>query len=100
MHVLAGEQMMVNLVVMGPGSTVPIHSHTNEQAGYIIKGSLIMTIKGETRTLVVGECYLAPGNIPHGATAGADGCEILDVFAPPRADYVAAGEQARQASGG
>ena len=98
MHLMAGEQLMVNLVVMQPGATVPIHSHTNEQAGYIVKGALIMTIDGETRTLGPGECYLAPGNVSHGATSGSDGCEIVDIFAPPRPDYVAAAQQAREES--
>ena len=95
MHLIGGDQMMMNLVVLAPGVIVPIHTHPNEQAGYVVKGVLNMTIAGETRPLSRGDCYLVPGGIEHGATAGDDGCEVLDIFSPPRADYVDLARKAR-----
>ena len=96
MRSLAGEQVMLNMVTIDPGGIVPAHSHPNEQAGYVVRGRLILTINDETRHLKPGDCYLAPANVVHSAVTDADGCDVLDVFAPPRADYVAAAAEARR----
>ena len=97
MRSLTGEKVMLNMVTIEPGAVVPIHSHENEQAGYVVRGELILTIAGETRTLVPGDCYVAPANVLHGATTGAEGCDVLDVFTPPRADYAEASARAQSA---
>lgn len=94
MRSLTGAQLMLNMVTIEPGAVVPIHNHENEQAGYVVRGELILTIAGETRSLRPGDCYVAPANVPHGATAGSDGCDVLDVFTPPRPDYVEAAAEA------
>lgn len=95
MRSLTGAQLMLNMVTIEPGAVVPIHSHENEQAGYVLRGELILTIADETRSLFPGDCYVAPANVPHGATAGSEGCEVLDVFTPPRPDYIEAANKAR-----
>ena len=99
MRSLAGDKLMLNLVTIEPGAVVPNHSHDNEQGGYVVRGELILTIAGETRSLQPGDCYIAPANVPHGATAGSDGCDVLDVFSPPRPDYVDAAAKARAGDG-
>jgi quercetin dioxygenase-like cupin family protein len=95
MRSLTGTQIMLNMVTIEPGAVVPIHSHPNEQAGYVLRGKLVLTIGGETRTLVPGDCYVAPADVPHGATTDGEGCEVLDVFSPPRPDYIEAAAKAR-----
>ena len=95
MRSLTGKQIMLNMVLIEPGAVVPVHSHENEQAGYIVRGNLILTIGDETRTLGPGDCYVAPANVPHGATTDERGCEVLDVFSPPRPDYVEAAARAQ-----
>lgn len=95
MQSLTGEKLMLNMVTIEPEAVVPEHSHTNEQAGYVVRGELILTIASETRTLTPGDCYVAPANVPHGATSGADGCDVLDVFCPPRMDYADAAANAK-----
>ena len=86
MQLMAGEQIALNLVTLDPNAVVPGHNHTNEQAGYVVSGLINMTIAGETRDLRTGESYVIPANVPHGATAGAEGCVVIDIFSPPRAD--------------
>ena len=95
MYLVSGDQLMMNLVVLAPNAIVPLHRHDNEQAGHVVAGIINMTIDGETRALTPGDCYLVPGGIEHGATAGPDGCQVLDVFAPPRPDYVEMAARAR-----
>lgn len=87
MYPVAGEKMMINFVRIEPGAEVPLHSHAHEQGGTVIEGIINMTIDGETRALRAGDVYIAPPHVEHGATAGPDGCLVVDVFAPPREDY-------------
>ncbi len=94
MRLLVGEAMMLSHVTLAPGAVVPRHQHPNEQLGYVMEGVMTLEIGGEARDLGPGACYLIPGNVPHGATSP-DGCLLLDVFSPPRADYA---ERARAAT--
>jgi unsaturated pyranuronate lyase len=98
MRTISGNQVMMNLVTIEPGGIVPEHSHSNEQAGYVLRGTLILTIEGETRHLKAGDCYLAPANVVHSGATTEEGCDVLDIFAPPRADYVEAAAAARRSS--
>lgn len=84
----AGDNLMINFVRIEPGAVVPLHQHPHEQAGTVIEGIIIMTIEDETRELRVGDAYVAPPNSIHGASAGPDGCLVVDVFSPPREDYL------------
>ena len=89
MQPLTGERLMVNRVVIAPGAIVPEHHHPHEQAGYVLEGVLRLTVAGETWDLQPGDAYVLPGDTPHGAISGPDGCVVLDIFAPPREDYLA-----------
>ena len=80
-----------------------IHSHVQEQWGYLISGSAIRIQDGED--LIVkrgkndkqnysnspGDFWCSPGHVEHGIIGGPDGALILDVFAPPRPEYLKAG---------
>jgi quercetin dioxygenase-like cupin family protein len=89
MQALSGAKVMVNRVVLVPDAVVPEHSHPHEQAGYILEGVLRLKVGDETWDLRPGDAYVLPGDVPHSATVGPDGCVVLDVFAPPREDYLA-----------
>ena len=32
-----------------------------------------------------GDCVVIPPHVRHGGASGPEGCEVLDVFSPPRA---------------
>jgi len=84
---LAGTNLMINFVRIEPGAEVPLHHHSHEQGGTVIEGTILMTIDGETRELRAGDVYIAPSQSIHGATAGPNGCLVVDIFSPPREDY-------------
>jgi quercetin dioxygenase-like cupin family protein len=90
MNVMVGGAMMANWVRIEPGAAVPTHAHEHEQIGLVLEGEILMTIGDETRALVPGHAYTIPGNLPHSAVAGPQGCMVLDIFNPPREDYRAA----------
>ncbi len=79
---------MVSLVDMEPGSQVPVHTHPHEQMGMVLEGSLTMVIGDESRQLRAGDVYLAPGNVEHSVTTGGTLTRVLDIFSPPREDYM------------
>lgn len=91
MSFMAGARMMANWVRIEPGAEVPTHQHPHEQVGLVLEGTIILTIDGETREIGPETCYVVPGGTPHGAYGGPQGCVVLDVFSPPREDYLAAG---------
>ena len=87
---LHAERVTIGFVDIDPGVLVPEHRHENEQVGFVLRGSVTMTVAGQARELRVGETYSIAGGVPHSAKAGAEGVSVVDVFAPVREDWKAA----------
>ena len=85
---MVGAALLVQEVALQPGAVAPVHVHDEEQIGYVVSGSCEFTDGTRTWTLTPGDCYHAPPGAPHGATAFADGCVIVDTFSPPRAQVL------------
>jgi len=81
-----GEQIMLIQNNFTPRSVVPEHAHSNEQLSYVVQGSLVVEMLGETYTLNTGDSLLIPSQTPHNATAP-DGAVVIDIFSPPREDF-------------
>lgn len=81
-----GDQANVNHLELEPGGEVPIHSHSNEQHGFVHRGTLTLTFEDrEDVEVQAGEGYALAGNEPHGAANFGDEPVIaVDVFSPPR----------------
>ena len=82
-----GENMLISLLTVEPGGTVPMHNHPHEQIGIILQGEFNFTLGGETRSLQVGDMYIAPGMVEHGGTGGSEGCVTAEIFSPVREDF-------------
>jgi len=78
------DRMLISLVDLDPNAVAPVHTHMEEQVGFIAKGTVEMEIDGAKRVMKEGELYHVPADVPHGARAGPKGCTILDVFSPVR----------------
>ncbi len=88
----AGEKMMFSFVSIEAGTTLPRHSHPHEQMGYVLEGTL--RLKGESgeAELKAGDMYFMAGGETHEAIGGQEGALVLDVFSPPREEYLAMAE--------
>jgi quercetin dioxygenase-like cupin family protein len=86
-HFIVGDDIMVARVLMKKGAIVPLHSHHNEQFTYILEGALKFWIDGKEIVVHAGEVLTIPRNMPHKAEALEDTVD-LDVFNPPRADWI------------
>ena len=80
---LLGAGMNINVVVLD--DVAAVHSHDEEQMGYIVSGRCEFTDGTDTWTLEPGDCYHAPPGAPHGARPIGGRCVIIDTFAPARA---------------
>jgi quercetin dioxygenase-like cupin family protein len=83
---VSGDQLTVARFTLTAGTVLPEHAHTNEQFSVLLSGRLEFTVAGEKMVVEAGGLLRLPANVPHGATALQD-CVVLDVFAPPRADW-------------
>ncbi len=79
-----GAQLSAARYVLKPGVVVPEHSHANEEFGQVIRGSLELRCAGVTEELAAGDAFIVRGDVPHSCTAGPEGCELLETYAPPR----------------
>jgi quercetin dioxygenase-like cupin family protein len=80
-----GQHLNIRHWNMANGSEVKLHTHPEEQFGYVIKGGFMMVIGNETKKLASGDGYLIPSNVPHSFVAIGE-TEALDVFSPVRKD--------------
>lgn len=86
-QLVVGQRIMLARVLLKKGSHVPMHQHVNEQMTYILEGALKFKIDGEEIVVNAGEVLCIPSNMPHEAWALEDTVD-LDVFDPPRADWL------------
>ncbi len=82
-----GREMTMAIVELDPGAVAAEHAHANEQLGVVLAGTMTFRIGDETREIAPGMTYAIPASVPHTATAGSDGCVVIDVFTPPRDDW-------------
>lgn len=89
-RLVTGERIMLAHVYLRAGCVVPRHSHDNEQMTYILEGALLFRLGelGEREVTVrAGEVLHIPSNVPHEAVALEDTLDV-DIFSPPRADWL------------
>jgi unsaturated pyranuronate lyase len=86
-QLVVGQEIMLARILLRKGCIVPEHSHANEQLTYVLEGALKFWIDGKEIAVHAGETLCIPSNMPHKAEALEDTVD-LDVFAPPRADWI------------
>jgi quercetin dioxygenase-like cupin family protein len=81
-----GETMTIARFELRQGSTLPEHSHRNEQIATVQSGSVRFTVAGEALVLRAGEVLCIPPDVPHSAEALEDSITV-ETFSPPRDDW-------------
>ncbi len=82
-----GEKSMVTKMLYKITDNVPIHTHPNEQSGYVVSGKYRLKLNGHDEILEAGDSYTIPANVQHSLEILESG-EVVDVFTPPREDYL------------
>jgi quercetin dioxygenase-like cupin family protein len=81
-----GNSMNVLHWNMADASVVKMHSHPQEQFGYVIKGGFKITVGDKVTELHVGDAYIIPPDVPHEFIA-VGVTEAIDVFSPVKRDF-------------
>ena len=82
-----GKEATLAAIELDPNIQVPEHHHVNEQTGILLRGTMTFRIGDETKDLVPGSTWVIPADVPHSVEAGPEGAFLVELFAPPRADW-------------
>ena len=90
-----GATMYQMMATLEAGSTMPPHSHPQEQLVHILEGKMRLIVDGVPHELSTGDSFYLANNVPHGVETISP-TRVLDTFSPPRDDYLAIDEKVRQ----
>ena len=65
----------------------------HEQITLVERGSVDFVVDGQRRTAAAGDVLLFPSNIQHGATMLDEDVVLIDIFSPPREDFLPGGQR-------
>ena len=86
-RILVGEKEMIVWWSMKAGAHAAAHKHPHEQAFWVISGRMDFRLGGERRMCQAGDVGVVPGGVEHEAWFPED-TEVMDVFSPPREDFL------------
>ena len=86
-RVLTGDKEMVVWWSMKAGAHAAAHQHPHEQLFWVVKGRMEFRLGNEKKTCGPGDAGVIPGGVEHEAWFPED-TEVMDVFAPPREDFL------------
>jgi quercetin dioxygenase-like cupin family protein len=90
-----GKTMYQMIATLAAGSRMPEHRHAQEQIVHILQGQMRLIVDGMPHELSTGDSFYLASNVPHGVETIL-ATRVLDTFSPPRDDYLAIDEKARQ----
>ncbi len=88
-RIFAGTETMLSIVHVDPHSESDLHSHPEEQWGFLLDVACTRVQGGAEVPVKGGDFWHTPSNVPHAIRTGASSALILDVFSPPRPEYLA-----------
>jgi quercetin dioxygenase-like cupin family protein len=94
-QIVSGDRVMICRLSFAPGVVTAVHSHPHEQMTLVECGRVRFLVAGEERIACEGDVLLFASGVEHGATILDEPAVLVDIFSPPREDFLAArGEQA------
>jgi mannose-6-phosphate isomerase-like protein (cupin superfamily) len=83
-----GSLAVLNWMEPRPTARAP-HDHPFDQLSFVLDGKMEFEVEGETFNVGPGEVLVIPPDAAHTARAlGTETALSLDIFAPPREDYL------------
>jgi len=92
-RIVAGEKGMIVWWSIAAGVHVDAHRHPHEQIVWMLKGRMEFRLGDEQRMCGPGDIVVIPGGVEHEGWIRED-TEVIDVFSPPREDFLAGGKPA------
>jgi quercetin dioxygenase-like cupin family protein len=82
-----GDKTLMVEFRLNKDASLPMHAHPHEQAGYLVKGRIRLTIGSDIHEVLEGDSWCIPGGMLHSAEIIEDAVAI-EVFSPVREDYL------------
>lgn len=95
---VSGQQGMIVWWSIKAGAHFAPHSHPHEQIVWVLKGKMEFRMGQERRVMVAGDLAVIPGGVEHEGSYPED-TEVVDIFSPPREDFLAGGTPAYMKQG-
>jgi quercetin dioxygenase-like cupin family protein len=88
-QMVVGDRVMVCRLELKARTVTPIHTHVHEQVTLVERGRADFFVEGQRRTAAAGDILVFPSGILHGATMLDENVVLIDIFSPPREDFLA-----------
>jgi gluconolactonase len=88
-RLIGGHGAQLSFLRMDPGMEFAAHVHPEEQLMCVLRGSMDELILDGSAPMKTDDLLYLPAPMVHGGKVGDRGCDVLDVFFPPRPDYTA-----------
>ena len=95
-HVIAAEGMTLSVASDESNAQLPLHRHESEQILIVMDGAIDLVVEGKQYHLEKGDVIVLPSNIEHGGYVSERGLSAIDIFSPPRQDFVAKLEEVKK----
>lgn len=82
-----GRESMITKMLYKKEDNVPFHKHPSEQSGFVISGKYRIIFGENDQVIAAGDSYTIPRDVEHRIEILEPG-EVIDVFSPPRKDYL------------
>jgi gluconolactonase len=86
-RIVSGKGVQMSFLRMDAKATFARHIHPEEQVMYTWRGWIDEILLDKTVRMKTGDIVDLPSNFVHGGELGPEGCDVMDVFFPPRTDY-------------
>ncbi|MGH7264945.1 MAG: cupin domain-containing protein [Candidatus Rokuibacteriota bacterium] len=96
--IATGEKQMIVFWKMKAGAHAAAHEHPHEQVFWVLSGRMDFRLGDEKRSCGPGDLGVVPGGVEHEAWFPED-TEVIDLFSPPREDFLAGGAPAYMRKG-
>jgi quercetin dioxygenase-like cupin family protein len=97
-RMLAGKQGIIVWWKMKAGAHAAAHQHPHKQIVWMFKGRMDFRIGNDWRSMIPVDVAVIAGDVENEGFFPED-TEIVDIFAPPREDFLAGGTPAYMAAG-
>ena len=87
-QMVVGERVMVCRLTLAAHTVTDVHSHHHEQITLVERGRVEFIVEGERRPARAGDVLVFPPHIRHGATMLDEDVVLIDIFSPPREDFL------------
>ena len=78
---VAGKEVVTGTVTLQAGAQVPFHTHPGDEAGYVVRGSVIWKVRGQPdKRLHAGDGFFNPRGSAHGLIAGKSGAKVFSAW--------------------